>query len=78
MHSFRNLLLVDPKMISLMYTWAINMSLLYVFINKVGSIFTYLNPFELKYIDSISYQALGVCFNPYNAFFKFKYLIWTI
>jgi hypothetical protein len=57
---------VGPNLSNLII-WQIKMSCPIFLVNNVVSTFPILKPFERRKSRSLSYQAWGACFNPYNA-----------
>ena len=56
--------LVAPKMISSIYTYTTSKLSFSFFKNNVVSIFSFLKPFSIRNLLSLSYHALGAYFKP--------------
>ncbi|GJS91494.1 hypothetical protein Tco_0774130 [Tanacetum coccineum] len=46
------------------------MSSMYLIMNRVGSMVPLVKPLDIRKFESLSYQALRACFNPYRAFLR--------
>ena len=62
--------IMDPKTMTSTYTWATRRDFSSLFTNRVRSTWHLLKPWSNRYVVRWSYQALGACFGPYNAFFS--------
>jgi len=64
-NSWQRVVLVEPKVISSIYIWAIKISFFNDFLNSVVSTWPLEKPFSKRKLASLSYQALGAYFRPY-------------